>query len=657
MVWNAGNLRAQNPDLFSNAHEFVLPDKGYGATNQTSPTFSLSKASVSQGEYFPDELVRSALVEKSLWFKFSIPTQRTVSIQLLVDDSTISQNDVGFAVYRNPVSFAGPHHLSDEVPVMNQLGSAGNNCLSNGIYYIQVVSRSHVDAGIQIALGVSLNKNNHSTTTNLGALDAGWAKKVSFQYHSTPCDHVESEQVAELCPYPDYDALMNWNVRVDYPNAFTRLQFGFSSNAPVFIRIAKEDLAKPMDQWQVVDTMSFIASSQIGLTLTWDCVRGNSLTPGRYRIFVFRAEQSFKRINFTLYHHEHGSPLEYDVQKLPSNQRLGSFNNNFREFSGELSCNTPVLYNVCPTLNTDLFELEPNGDTSFLDKQTWYTFELKEDCRFSIENRAIGAEYAAIFKALRFRVYQGDDASNCQLFEVKPSFGLVYCLPAGRYTLRLLVDSKKDVLDYEYRIGLRTEPLEARTYKFNDSTKAEQIGDFQKLFPGNVISEPDYFDNGEQTIVVEGVSYRGSLQFRELFIQDPELPFTMGAYSTGGGLSNFHEKTWIFKGRISQGQRGEYLGEMGVVREFDCGFGESGWITLVSMAKVQPGDCHRVKRQNNYAVILRPLVLCPTGSQETKINQPYQVVMDFNYSQGEPIPNVVNVPGGFCFNCQSGDSA
>ena len=95
-------LKAQAPinDDCSNALPIIITGNGYDFGTFNSVPTELANATVQPGESFAPAILGAGLSQKSVWYKFSIPTARQVKVTLAQAGNTITAGDVGFTVYK-----------------------------------------------------------------------------------------------------------------------------------------------------------------------------------------------------------------------------------------------------------------------------------------------------------------------------------------------------------------------------------------------------------------------------------------------------------------------------------------------------------------------------------------------------------------------------
>src|SRR5664279_3495778 len=104
--------QAPSNDNCSNASVIPISNAGYGFGIFNSTTDDISKATVQTGETFAPAILVGGQNQKSMWYKFSLPTTRSLRVTLLQPGIAIAAGDAGFAVYKSDTCLPGNSNLS-----------------------------------------------------------------------------------------------------------------------------------------------------------------------------------------------------------------------------------------------------------------------------------------------------------------------------------------------------------------------------------------------------------------------------------------------------------------------------------------------------------------------------------------------------------------
>jgi len=642
---------AQSLGEFVNPQPVSITDNGYGIGSFQSSTLDMAVAKLFANEYAPEALLRAGLLEKSVWFSFHIPTPRNISIQLAQATGNSQANDLGFAVYKNPIGSAGPHNFCPDIPVLEKMGSSGNTCLPEGTYYIQVVARLRVKSSIFIRLTSQLPNALWSSLLKPPMLSFGASNRIKSSLSQLNTANFEDESSASNFGNQGQTQLINFQFEVDSQYSGHSLQLGFSRLTPLLVLVLKEDSNSAIQNWQRIDSALFNSYSYSKI---WDCSHGNQLSSGKYRVIITGDILAANYFQLELRRKKQGSPYSSDIRQLPNSQKLGDLSNTKRNIPLNMSCNTPILKDACTVLNQNLFRVNYYGDTAFFRYQLWYTFEIKEDNRLEMKDVS---SYPNRFNGF-WQLFHGDDASNCQMQLVQASSSSTYCLSPGTYSLRFLLYDDYWSLDIPYSINLSFQALAQHFYAYNDSLQPENLGNISTQLP--VTAQGAYFDNQKQVLKISRtVQVEGSAQYREFYIAEKSQGLKIWAdRATGSAIPNVVDN-YLFKGRKSDGSKNLYLGQFSYSTNFPCGFEDTGWYTLVSMASIIPESCISLKEDLPYSPKFDFPETCGAGSLVSPKRYPVLV----NGTRPLPLQESVNgipVPTIFkyypiCFACSNED--
>src|SRR5512147_1740156 len=87
-------------DNCANASAVNISNGGFALGTFSSAVYDISSATVQPGETFAPAILVAVQTQKSIWYKFSLPTTRAVRVTLAQTGTAITSGDVGFAVYK-----------------------------------------------------------------------------------------------------------------------------------------------------------------------------------------------------------------------------------------------------------------------------------------------------------------------------------------------------------------------------------------------------------------------------------------------------------------------------------------------------------------------------------------------------------------------------
>ncbi|MFI5222514.1 MAG: hypothetical protein ACHQK8_09325, partial [Bacteroidia bacterium] len=168
------SVKAQSPanDHCSSASLIVIPNSGFSTGFFQSLKVNLTNADREPGESFDSIIKQSGLNRKTVWYKFSIPTTRNMSVELKQRDTMIAQNAVGFTIYETGNCPTNPGEVSTYLTTIPKFGKSANSCLPAGDYMIQVCANFKANDTIWIELNINYpgpaNYDNPATAYNFG---------------------------------------------------------------------------------------------------------------------------------------------------------------------------------------------------------------------------------------------------------------------------------------------------------------------------------------------------------------------------------------------------------------------------------------------------------------------------------------------------------
>ena len=155
---NAVDLVEMMPinDNCSTPYNIPIAENGYGIGTFTTDPISITDATKEPNEFFIEFGTQTTIDDKSIWYEFSIPTRRFVTIKLKQVGDSIAVNQVGFTTYLTTNCFPtmGDSEASLLTPI-NKFGDTGNNCLEPGNYRIQVTANQAAKGSIFLELQVA----------------------------------------------------------------------------------------------------------------------------------------------------------------------------------------------------------------------------------------------------------------------------------------------------------------------------------------------------------------------------------------------------------------------------------------------------------------------------------------------------------------------
>ena len=192
-------LSAQAPanDDCANAETIVIANNGFGLGNFTSTQVNITNGTVQTGESFAPAIFVAGLDDKSVWFKFTLPTIRAVRVTLSQPGTAIAAGDVGFAVYRDNNCIPTNDSISTKLTPIVTWGNTYHPCVPAGEYLVQVSSNLNANGPITITVEISDQTGaayDHPVDAYAFGVANVHARRIDFE---TECQSIEDE--TEVC--------------------------------------------------------------------------------------------------------------------------------------------------------------------------------------------------------------------------------------------------------------------------------------------------------------------------------------------------------------------------------------------------------------------------------------------------------------------------
>jgi len=137
-------------DNCNNASDIPISGNGFGLGTFVSSSSDLTSATIQAGEEFAPSIFVAAQNQKSVWYKFTIASNRKVTIRLRQAGNTIVAGDVGFAVYYTTACLPGASQLSSKLIPLETFGNTFHPCVDSGTYLVQVSSKNRANGLIYL---------------------------------------------------------------------------------------------------------------------------------------------------------------------------------------------------------------------------------------------------------------------------------------------------------------------------------------------------------------------------------------------------------------------------------------------------------------------------------------------------------------------------
>ncbi len=437
-------------DDCSNAIVIPISSGGFGLGTFTSPNIDITQATIQFGEPFYSSLISAGNDKKSVWFKYTLATNRGVKVELKQPGTAIAQNEAGFTVYKSSVCMPTLADITAaKLTPLNKFGSSYNPCLSSGDYYIQVSSRLSANGPVFIEVttsnpGVLNTYDLKSTRYNFGIANLGW-NQITYD---VGCQTIDD--ALEVCPslgsdYSDYSQSTWITFTTDAHIDYLRLEMGEMYNTGNFrvgFNIYQGDCFTNPNGLTLVDGCNVLQQTWFNISNPQDSWPGKNyicffLPNTTYSIQIFYNKSYINTVGIRLYE------LGGSATDAPNPTALGSAPGNTNALgvlpgspagittngSDWLACNSVILSNVCGTVDPASGVITSGGVNYRLN--TWYTFTLSSASNVNISTAG------NILK----RLYTGNVFGDCNLSsysDFTASSYDIYCMSPGTYSIQML---------------------------------------------------------------------------------------------------------------------------------------------------------------------------------------------------------------------------
>lgn len=439
------NSLSQNDNCI-NASIINIAGNGYTLGNFNSTFNNISTSTIEPGENFAPAIAVAGQNQKSIWYKFSLPTTRSVRVTLSQSGSTISPGDVGFAIYKSSTCLPGINEISTKFTPLGLFGSTFHPCIEQGDYLIQVSAKTSANGIVYIQLQTDATNaayDNGAQAYQFGTL----TEHVKTVTYSVDCQ--STEDITETCSLFGNNSAYNkstWHIFkttayfdyiaffLSHQNTLISQKFGY--------KLYKGDASlSPLSSLIPVHGCDSLEPTFSAARKFYKC--GELDANSTYSIQLFFHRDFYDNVQVTLITGGNAPTQapEPIISSIPATNKLGVLPSSQAGVSttatDNLSCNSRHNLHACsPSLPAEgiLF----NGSRYSL--STFFTFTLS-----SVSNITISALESYCNTELLVQVYKQLPTENCNTLDTAniiyrglASYNNLYCLEAGNYTLQIL---------------------------------------------------------------------------------------------------------------------------------------------------------------------------------------------------------------------------
>ena len=428
---------------------FGNPHDPYNVGTFYSDTVDITSATLQTGEYIPPGVPNG----KTVWYRFYLPTTRTIRIILRQTGSSIDPTHAGWTLYRDTTCLPGASRKVD--PPIVLIEGYTHACLRQGWYLVQVGANLAASGEIFLELQVSAPRidagaeaqyDHMATAQNLGLLATSSSsvrlKDVIFDF---ACQSVAKGEA--ICDNDSTWSKSTWHVfRTDDHVDWVGLEL-------------------MEDPWNSANTQprewrlflykgnALTDSGSASFTLIEGCIpliQNSNAVPARrdwlcqlepnsyYSIKILGRTGYGNRVRLRLYERGSGPAVSPNPLTIPPTHNLGTLSSGpTYTVSDYWSCESRISQNICGSLGSNI---TPDDTIGGFDLALYYTFTLSGAAHVYFSASNLWSYYYCA-GTTQFRIFQGNpttDGCNLTLRGTIDNSGWIQCLEAGTYTVQVL---------------------------------------------------------------------------------------------------------------------------------------------------------------------------------------------------------------------------
>lgn len=441
-----GALFAQPPnDNCQNATLVQFGASGFSTGTFTTAPVAIQGATLQPGEFIPQGNPNGL----SVWWKFYLPTTRSVRIILRQVGNVIPSNRAGWALYATNNCLPGATHLVD--PPIQQMEGYTHICLRQGWYLVQVtvdngawVNTGQVYLDFEVAFssaGGLLSFDAYDTphnAQNLGTLNSSCFSTLVRDAGSWDVGCQSIYEGEHTCSDPTYSK-STWHVfRTD--NAIDWLGISLEESP----WNTNNTAARP---WRVRIYQGDIRNGTAGLTPVTNCLNLTQtssqsaawaevsclLQPNTtYSLQILYPTSYFGKVHLRLYERGHGLTQSPSPLTIPAAYQLTlPLNNTTLQVQDYFTCASRIALNRCNPTVAGADEIDGR------DLAWYFTFTISAYANVSIS----ATSSCGCAGTPRLRIFQGSGACDLSLYTTVDGGATLRCMPAGTYLVQVLGQS------------------------------------------------------------------------------------------------------------------------------------------------------------------------------------------------------------------------
>ena len=146
-------------DHCASASQVSISGNGFGIGSFSSSADDVTNATIETGESFAPAILVAGQTQKSIWYRFFLPTTRSVRVTLAQSGTVISAGDIGFTVYKGNTCLPGNSQISTKLTPIALFGNTFHPCVDSGYYYVQVSAKNSANGQVYINIETDFPQN------------------------------------------------------------------------------------------------------------------------------------------------------------------------------------------------------------------------------------------------------------------------------------------------------------------------------------------------------------------------------------------------------------------------------------------------------------------------------------------------------------------
>lgn len=427
----------------------TISNGGYGIGTFTSNIVDITTATVQTGETFAPAILVAGQSQKSIWYKFTIPTTRAVRVTLAQSGNTITAGDVGFAVYRTNACLPGNTQISTKLTPIALFGNTYHPCVDSGEYFVQVSAKNSAKGQIFIQVETALPVAAYDQPKDAADYEV-LAKGIRTMTFDVECQSIEDD--TERCQGLGNNQQYNkstWHV-FKTPAYFDfiglLLSHAVNTNNTFGLKIYEGDV-RSLSYKTLPAVVSCDSFQTTGTYFSRKIFKCGILQPNKvYSVQIFYPQTFTSSVKLAMVLNG-TAPTQAPVPTLssmPSTNNLGklktSRNTELTQVRDYLSCNSRHSETGCGSaLPKEGFVVRSHNWRYGL--STFFTFDLTTTANLTFNSYTGPYDCSGTYY---LRVYKQAPSNNCTGLDtaniIAANFNTISlsCLPPGGYTVQVM---------------------------------------------------------------------------------------------------------------------------------------------------------------------------------------------------------------------------